>query len=89
MPVPTVLMILKPPKAIPQARHAAAQKMDHTGMTETSPPQIPMQNQHDADGFWESLKEWLKARKVMFTHWAYVKNLIRPPWRCGSGQQQL
>ena len=28
--------------------------------------------------FWESLKEWLKARKVMLTHWAYVKNLLTP-----------
>ena len=28
--------------------------------------------------FWESLKEWLKARNVMLTHWAYVKNLLTP-----------
>ena len=33
--------------------------------------------------FWESLKEWLKARKVMLIHWAYVKNLLMPTpaWR--------
>ena len=43
---------------------------------------MPMRMRMMPMDFWESLKEWLKARNVIFTHWAYLKNWLTPTVAC-------